>query len=168
LHPNAVFPSGTLFATKNSMNLSKKTVIISLAAILLLCAARFVSSADKKTVCVADNNSLLNLLDDETAKPTISIGSNSNPGVTGLFYKMIFMVLMVVVLGIAVIYFSKKLLPKMNLPGKKIHLAETIHIGPRKSIHLIKIGSRTLLIGSTNESITNLADVSDEILETEE
>jgi flagellar biosynthetic protein FliO len=78
------------------------------------------------------------------------------------------MVLIVVLLGVAVIYISKRLLPKMNLPGKKIQLTETIHIGPRKSIHLVKVGSKTLLIGSTNENITSLADVTDELLDAED
>jgi flagellar biosynthetic protein FliO len=149
------------------MNSSKKTIIFSLAAILLLCAVKIVSSANKSTTC-ADSNSLLKLLDDESSKPAITVGSNTNLGVTGLFYKMIFMVLIVVLLGVAVIYISKRLLPKMNLPGKKIQLTETIHIGPRKSIHLVKVGSKTLLIGSTNENITSLADVTDELLDAED
>jgi flagellar biogenesis protein FliO len=149
------------------MNSSKKTVIFSLAAILLLCAVKIVFSADRSKTCV-DNNSLLNLLEDEASKPTLTVGSNTNLGVTGLFYKMIFMVLIVVLLGAAVIFISKKLLPKMNLPGKKIQLTETVHLGPRKSIHLIKIGSKTLLIGSTNENITSLADVTDELLDAED
>lgn len=134
---------------------------------MLLCAVKIVSSSDKKTVC-ADSNSLLSLLDDEAAKPTITVGSNSSPGVTGLFYKMIFMVFMVILLGAAVIFISKKLLPKMNMPGKKIQLTETIHLGPRKSLHLVKIGSKSLLIGSTNETITSLADVTDELLDVED
>ncbi len=61
-----------------------------------------------------------------------------------------------------VVYVSKKLLPKIsNLPGKQIRVIETHHLGPRKSIHLIAAGSRRLLIGSTSETITMLADVTD-------
>jgi flagellar biosynthetic protein FliO len=78
------------------------------------------------------------------------------------YYKMLLSILVVVVLGTAVIYVSKKLLPKIsNLPGKQIRVVETNHLGQRKALHLIKIGSRQLLIGSTNESITMLADVTE-------
>jgi len=157
------------------MKSSKKMVILSLTLILMLCAAKMVSSAEKRTVCAdADSNSLLNLLTDdsgvknESIKPALTVGSNSDVGIKGLFYKMIFMVLLMVFLGAAVLYISKKLLPKINLPGKKIQMTETVHLGQRKSLHLVKIGSKTLLIGSTNENITNLADVSEQMMELEE
>ncbi|NIR11629.1 MAG: hypothetical protein GTN82_39950, partial [Candidatus Aminicenantes bacterium] len=72
------------------------------------------------------------------------------------------MVVLVAVLGVAAVYASKKLLPKItNLPGKEIHIAETVHLGPRKTVHLLRIGKQWLLIGSTNENITKLADVTD-------
>ena len=71
------------------------------------------------------------------------------------------MIFLVVVLGIAAIYISKKLLPKLsNLPGKKISVIETTHFSSRKMMHLVKIGNKQLLISSTNEKITMLADVS--------
>ncbi len=77
-----------------------------------------------------------------------------------MFFKMILMVLLVVVLGAAAIYLSKKLMPRFSrLPGKRIQICETVHLGPRKTLHLIKIGNQTLLIGSTNENITKLADL---------
>ena len=77
-----------------------------------------------------------------------------------LYFKTIIAVLFVLVLGIAAVYVSKKILPKItNLPGKEIHLVETAHLGPRKSVHLLEIGSRRFLIGSTNERINILADL---------
>ena len=86
-------------------------------------------------------------------------------GVSGereFIYKMLLSILVVAGLGAGVVYVSKKLLPKIsNLPGKQIRVIETHHLGPRKSIHLIAAGSRRLLIGSTSETITMLADVTD-------
>lgn len=85
-----------------------------------------------------------------------------NPGSREMFLKMILAVLLVIVLGAAAIYISKKLLPKLaNLPGKEIRIIETVYLGPRKAVHLLKIGNQWLLIGSTNENITQLADVTD-------
>jgi flagellar biosynthetic protein FliO len=78
------------------------------------------------------------------------------------FLTMMKAVLLVVVLGAAAIYISKKLLPRItNQPGKKICIIETVHLGPRKAVHLLKISNQQLLIGSTNESITKLADITD-------
>jgi len=101
----------------------------------------------------------------ESNLPDLPMKSNHNAGVGELFYKMILMVLAVVVFGAVVVYLSKKLLPKLTLPGKQIHVTETVHLGPHKSIHLVTVGEKTLLIGSTNESITHLADVTDQMPE---
>ncbi len=77
-----------------------------------------------------------------------------------LFYRTMLAISIVIVLGISAIYATKKLLPKIaNTSGKEIQVVETVHLGPRKSIHLIKIGKQRLLIGSTNENICKLADL---------
>jgi flagellar biosynthetic protein FliO len=99
-----------------------------------------------------------------------SADSNSQPsynefGVTGgreFFYKMLLSILVVIGLGIAVVYVSKKIMPRItNLPGKQIRIVETAHLGPRKGIHLVQVGTRRLLIASTDETITMLAEVTD-------
>ncbi len=100
--------------------------------------------------------------------PNVPARADEGFGGRELFFKTMFMVVLVAVLGAAAIYVSKKFLPKItNLPGKKIRVIETAHIGPRKMVHLLKIGNQRLLIGSTNESITKLADVTDALSETE-
>ncbi|MHC4171486.1 MAG: FliO/MopB family protein [Planctomycetota bacterium] len=87
-------------------------------------------------------------------RPSDSVGGRE------LFFKMMFSVLLVVALGVAAVYVSKKLLPKItNLPGKEIRIVETVHLGPRKAVHLLEIGNQRLLISSTNENVTKLADV---------
>jgi flagellar biosynthetic protein FliO len=94
--------------------------------------------------------------------PNFSKASGSSPGNKELFFKMMLSVLLVIALGAAAIYVSRKLLPGItNLPGKEIRIVETVHIGPRKTVHLLKIGNQWLLIGSTGENITKLADVTD-------
>jgi flagellar biosynthetic protein FliO len=88
------------------------------------------------------------------------------PTTSELFFKMMLSVLLIVVLGAGVIYVSKKFGARIsNLPGKKIHVIETVSLGPRKAVHLLKIGNQGLLIGSTTESITKLADVTDVLSE---
>jgi flagellar biogenesis protein FliO len=94
--------------------------------------------------------------------PNFSKASDNSSANKELFYKMMLSVLLVVALGAAAIYTSRKLLPRItNLPGKEVRIVETIHIGPRKTLHLLKIGNQCLLLGSTGENITKLADVTD-------
>jgi flagellar biosynthetic protein FliO len=92
--------------------------------------------------------------------PNFSDRPDGSAGNQELFFKMMLSVLFVVALGAAAIYVSKKFLPKItNLPGKEIRVVETVHLGPRKAVHLLEIGNQRLLIGSTNENITRLADL---------
>ncbi len=92
--------------------------------------------------------------------PNFSAASAASLGTREMFFKMMLSVLLVVALGAAAIYISKKFLPKITNPsGKEIHIIETAHLGPRKAVHLLKIGNQRLLIASTNEGITKLADV---------
>jgi flagellar biosynthetic protein FliO len=87
--------------------------------------------------------------------------SEYNPVAGEFSVRAILAILFVLALFIVAIYVSKKLLPKIsNLQGKEIHIIETIHLGPRKAVHLLEIENRRFLIGSTNESITKLADLS--------
>lgn len=82
----------------------------------------------------------------------------------GIYYRMMLAVLIVVVLGAAAIYVSKKLLPRItNLPGKEIRVVETVYLGPRKAVHVLEVGSRRFLIGSTSENVTKLADITSDL-----
>ena len=74
--------------------------------------------------------------------------------------SMMIAVSIVVILGVAAIYASKKILPKLShAQGKKIKVVETIHLGSRKTVHLLEIGGQQILIGSTSDRITKLADI---------
>jgi len=86
------------------------------------------------------------------------------PGGREFFYKMVLSILVVIAFSIGAIYLSKKLLPKLaNHQGKQIRVIETSYIAPRKGLHLIQIGSRRLLVASTNDTVTMLADVTESV-----
>ncbi len=94
--------------------------------------------------------------------PDFQKESPYNLGHQELFYRTMVAVVFVIVLGAAAIYVSRRLLPRIaRLPGKEVRVIETVHLGPRKAVHLLQIGDRRLLIGSTSESITKLADLSE-------
>lgn len=131
-------------------------MVLIVGSILVVCLDKSTADEQKNTDSKLKAGFIL------AGDPNLTAGANNNLGSKELFFKTMFMVVVVAVLGTAAIYASKKLLPKItNLPGKEIHITETIHLGPRKTLHLLRIGSQWLLIGSTNESITKLADVTD-------
>ena len=92
--------------------------------------------------------------------PNFLTNTNNGAGPRELFFKFMVSVLFLIALGAGGIYVSKRFLPKItNLSGKEIRIAETVHLGPRKAVHLLEIGERRFLIGSTNDNITRLADL---------
>ncbi len=124
------------------------------SGVLLVCSAKSATDGTELENSKSKSNSLFE------NDSNFSTGTGDKPGIRELFFKMMFSVLFLVVLGVAAIYVSKKFLPKITkLPGKEIRIAETVHLGPRKAVHLLEIGERRFLIGSTNESITRLADL---------
>ena len=124
------------------------------SGVLLVCSARSATDGTELENSKSKSNSLFE------NDPNFSTRTGDKPGIRELFFKMMFSVLFLVVLGVAAIYVSKRFLPKITkLPGKEIRIAETVHLGPRKAVHLLEVGERRFLIGSTNESITRLADL---------
>lgn len=47
--------------------------------------------------------------------------------------------------------------------GQLIRVGETVRMGPRKALHLIRVGKKTFLVGSGADSFCLLADVSDSV-----
>lgn len=94
--------------------------------------------------------------------PNFSSSSTGGPTTGELMGKMMIMILLVVGVGAGAIYCSKKFLPKItHLPGREVRIIETTHLGQRKAVHLLEVGNQRILIGSTNESITMLTDLTE-------
>ena len=118
------------------MGLSKKKIVVVLMAIAMYSGSTFAylpqSDANEGTKSLIANSGSLS-----GREPNLTVGSYGNHGDGELFFKMILMVLLVVAFGVVAIYLSKKLLPKITrMSGKRIQIAETVHLGPRKAIHL--------------------------------
>jgi len=141
------------------------------AGVLVICSAQPVSNGIESEKSQLDPNQ--QQADTESTNnplyandPNFFRGSDFNPGGAGFSVRAVLAVLFVLALLIVAIYVSKKLLPKIaNLPGKEIRIIETVHLGPRKAVHLLEIGNRRFLIGSTNENVTKLADLGSDILD---
>jgi flagellar biogenesis protein FliO len=78
-----------------------------------------------------------------------------------MFLKTLGALTIVIVLGLLVVFVAKHWLPKMgHFSGKEIRILESTGLGPRKTLHLIQVGSQRLLIGVSGDRITKLTDVS--------
>ena len=92
--------------------------------------------------------------------PNIMGSSVRDINMSELFYKMLFLVGLVVALGGAAFYVSKKYGSRFTgFPGGKIQVLERTHIAPHKMVFLLKVGNQKFLIGSTREHLTMLAEI---------
>lgn len=129
------------------------TVVLG-GSVLLVCSAQPATDGTELENSESKSNSLFG------NDPNFVTNTNSGSGTRELFFRFMVSVLFLVALGAGGIYISKRFLPKItNLSGKEIRIVETVHLGPRKAVHLLEIGERRFLIGSTNENITRLADL---------
>lgn len=77
-----------------------------------------------------------------------------------LFAQSLGAVLVILVLGGAAIFVVKRLLPRFGVShGRRINVLETVYLGSRKSLHLVQVADRTLLVGDTRERLGLLADL---------
>lgn len=151
---------------------NKKTVCLLFSVALVgslpyLCAAQAINNSEQQEsepVTQSSDSQNLSLFDND---PNFSDGSGFGSDGGELFFRAMIAILFVVVLGFAAFYVSRKLLPKITrLPGKEIHVIETTYLGPHKALHLIEVRNRCLLIGSTNDSITKLIEMTDGFIDT--
>ena len=147
-------------------NQKKKIAVLCLLIVAaggwLALASQRAGAPLEKDENIAPNKSFL-------TDPNLASSADFRLGNRELFLKMMFSIGLVVVLGAATLYVSKKVLPRVtNASGKKIRILETTHLAPRRALHLVEVENQRLLIASTNESITTLAHLSDVWLEASE
>lgn len=132
-----------------------KIIVLSLAAL-----ASFVVAAPNEPL-----HSASPLSDSILARdPNFPIGADRQFNTGGIYWRMMLAVLLVLVLGIAAYYVSKKLSGKIiNLPNRQIKLVETLYMGSRKALHLIKVGNKSFIIGTTPTTITRITELERDI-----
>jgi len=103
----------------------------------------------------AESRPALKLRDSENHKADVDDG-------TGAMWRMLAYMLVIVVLGAAAIVVVKKVLPRLGTGAtgaKRISVVETLYLAPRKTVVLLKIGSRKILVANTRDRLSVLADV---------
>lgn len=77
-----------------------------------------------------------------------------------LLWQMLAYVLLILAIGAVGIFLARRVLPRMRaVGGKRIQLVETVYLGPRQTLHLVRVGRKSLLVAGTRERISMLADV---------
>jgi flagellar biogenesis protein FliO len=149
----------TLVGAFDSVAGYRKKIVTSVVAVALGAGALMIGSAKTNAAKTPAKKSNLEVASLFANDPNF-LAKADDVSTKELFSKTVIAVLLVITLGAAAIYTSKKVLPRItNLPAKEIRIIETAHLGPRKTLHLVSIGNQLLLIGSTNENIAMLADV---------
>jgi len=148
----------------NVSNQKKKVLVLCLLLILgggwVGLASRHAGSHNQTDARAATAPALF-LSDPNLASPAgIGVGG------TDLFLRMMLAVGLIIALGVAALYLSRRVLPKVvNPPGREIRVLETTYLGPRKALHLVEVAQQKLLLASTNDRITTLAHIGDTWIE---
>ncbi|QQR67206.1 MAG: hypothetical protein EX330_12575 [Candidatus Brocadia sp. BROELEC01] len=71
--------------------------------------------------------------------------------------------LITIAMVVAIYFLRKKIGIKAGMTGRKqyIHVVNSVSLGPKKAIHLVKIPGKILLIGVTNERIQSLSEITE-------
>lgn len=89
-------------------------------------------------------------------------GVNADPlmNSTGLIFDVFLRLILVVI----AIYIGAMLLRRwqngaLRRPDRQLAVIETLHLNQRRSVHLVRAGEQTFLIGATDQSVTLLGQV---------
>lgn len=80
---------------------------------------------------------------------------SSLPGIGHYLLTTFLALALVVSLAVLVLYLLRRVAPAS---GRTVKLVESIPLEPRRALHLVQIEDRILLIGSTDGSLTLIAD----------
>ena len=75
---------------------------------------------------------------------------------------MLAAVFVILVIGAFAFFIIRKVLPRIRVvAGKNISILETAYLGPRKTVHLLQVVSKKILVASFPEGVASLGDVTD-------
>ncbi len=89
-------------------------------------------------------------------------GNGVGPRTDGpdMLSRIVGAIIMVGLLGVIAWIAVKKFMPRMGLQGgKRLQVQETAFLGPKKCLHLVKVGEQEFLVGSTPEQVSLLSEV---------
>jgi len=132
-----------------------------LLAVAIACAAALASLS-----VAADGGS-----DVPTPTPTYDYGQfledeavtmGTEPSTVSVLLDMAWKLGLVLALAYGVLWLAKRFVSVRAVTGgQQMKVIETVTLGGNRSLHLLRVGSRTLLVGATSQQLSTLADVSE-------
>ena len=106
-------------------------------------------------------------LTDETTKDALAwdgfktdLDQTQEPTRSNLTKQFLVALGLVALLGYGTFYFSKKIAPKLaSSKGKGMSITDSLSLGQNKTLHIVEIGNKKLLVGCTANSINTLSEL---------
>ncbi|MFP4107019.1 MAG: flagellar biosynthetic protein FliO [Phycisphaerae bacterium] len=94
----------------------------------------------------------------------------SGPTTPTAIWKMIIYTIILGAVVVAGYVVYRKYMPRLMAPAGKrpmrgLQVEQTLSLGVRKTVHVLRVGDRRILLGSTRDCMTNLGDVTDAFAE---
>ena len=89
------------------------------------------------------------------------------PGITSAdVFRMLGSLALVIALLVALLWALRKLQGKMNghNTGRRLQIIESLSVGPRQKVALIRVGEREVLVGISPTQINGIASLPDGVL----
>jgi len=135
----------------------KKRILL-VGILLVFCAAGQWLLQAPQANAQSPDSSLKNLTDPEKSQDDTDPDDLRQK----LVRQLILMIVIVALFGVGLWWFAKRYSRGlMGGRGKLVTVAETLPLGPRKMVHVLEVGPRKLLLGSTADSIRFLADITE-------
>ncbi|MCE5184979.1 MAG: flagellar biosynthetic protein FliO [Planctomycetaceae bacterium] len=147
----------------------KKRILL-IAGLLAFCIAGQVMLGGGRSGYAAalDNEKITNILDTKDLTTKDSKSFNTGSLQDKLVQQFALMLLLVAVFGAGAWLFCRKMSGRRGTSrGRNITITETASLGPRKLLHIVRIGSKQFLLASTPENIRLLSDVTQVLDETD-
>lgn len=146
-----------------------KKRIIWIVILLVSCAAgQWLLRTGQAAAGSSDSPKLPPLQSNDSSAPETPVTEQQqkNPDTlhSQLVRQLISMILIIALFGVGLWWFTRRYSKGLlGGKGKLVTVAETIPLGPRKMVHILQVGSRKLLLGSTADSIRFLADITEAV-----
>jgi len=97
------------------------------------------------------------------------IAAEADPGIYSAVAKMLSALGVVILLAYGALYALRRMMGKRYGGGgvnSSLEVLQTTHVGPHKTISLVRVGQRSVLVGVTDQNISTLTEL--DVQETEE
>ncbi len=135
----------------------KKCNFLSIVVVTFILLSVLLSYTTEQTITFAGENDTSLFLDDTSKKET--------SGTVHMYTKIISSLLVLIAIIVAVLFVLKKhygFKPSIGRGRRYLHVLDHQTLGAKKSIFLVKVPGKHLLLGVTNEKVGLIAEVANE------